>query len=221
MDTVRVEAFNSQLRGKKIWLLGDESMIPNRLHVLEQELLGRGRKVLVITENRKLSTKWIQRVEWDAIFRIKDQNDLRLMLTYVINVVRPIRLVWFGEEPHANLLQKISGVDCTLIGYGPQQPRGEWDVIFYPSTIDADRVEETLLTRMGSARLSALNLRSVMPELRAARAGLIWSVIGEADRSGAIYWYDIAEGEAPQEPLWGNELAMTLRDLADRIPSAK
>jgi hypothetical protein len=221
MDTVRVEAFNAQLRGKKIWIVGDEAMIPNRLHVVEQELLGRGRKVLVLTDNRKLSAKWMQRIEWDGVFRIRDSNDLRLLLTYVMNIVKPIRLVWLGDEAPSIILQKMSMIDCTMIGHGLQQPRGDWDVIFYPSAIESNRVEESLLTRMGSAKLATLNLRSVMPELRAARAGLVWSNIGESERAGGIYWYDIAEGDAPQEPVSGLELATSLRELADRIACAK
>jgi hypothetical protein len=74
---------------------------------------------------------------------------------------------------------------------------------------------------MGSAKLSHFNLQSVIPELRAAKAGLVWSSIGESERSGHLYWYDIAEGEPPAEPFDMVEAANFLRDLADRIASAK
>lgn len=138
-----------------------------------------------------------------------------------MNIARPSRVVWLGEEPQSAILQRLAAIDCTMISYGNLQPRGDWDAIFYPSSMDSQRVEETLLTRMGSAKLGALNLKSVMPELRSARAGLVWSNIGESDKTGAVYWYDISEGEAPPDPLTGSELALTLRDLADRISSAK
>ena len=194
MDTVRVEGFSSSLRGRKLWIQGDEALLPNRLHVLEQELLGRGRSLLLIADGRKIP-RWASKIEWDSIYRLKDTQDLRLALTYVGNASRPLRVVWLGEEPSHQVLQRLSIQDVTLIGFGQGAPKGEWDAIFFPSFYDAN--------------------------LKAVRAGLIWSSIEESEKSGAVYWYDIAEGEGAKAAFNPAEAAETLRELADRICAAK
>lgn len=221
MDTIRVEGFGSSLKGQKIWIVGDESLLPNRLHVLEQELLGRGRRVLLISDGRKLIPKWATKIDWDAVFKMKDALDLRLALTYVTNATKPLRIVWIGEEPTPALLAKIHTPDSTFVGYGNSKPQHPWDAIFFSGNLDKGKIEDALMTRMGSAKLSHFNLQSVLPELRAAKAGLVWNSMGESERSGHLYWYDIAEGEAPHDKLDMTEAANFLRDLADRIASAK
>lgn len=221
METVRVEGFGSSLRGEKLWMVGSESLLPNRLHVLDQELLGRGRKVLVLADGRKHTPRWATKVEWDAIFHIRDGVDLRLAITYVANGVKPMRVVWCGDEPSQAILKAMVVPEVTFLGHGATRPKGEWNAIFFSGDQEANRIEETLLSRMGSAKLAQLNLKSVVSELRAAKAGLVWSLIGEPDKVGAVYWYDISEGEPPSEPLNPTETAEFLRDLADRISSAK
>ena len=221
MDTVRVEGFGSSLKGQKIWVVGDEHLLPNRLHVLEQELLGRGRRVLLIADGRKHIPKWALSIEWDAVFRLRDALDLRLALTYVANATKPLRIVWLGDEPTPTVLSKLSIHDSTFLGYGNNRPQYHWDCIFFSGGLDKGKIEDALMTKMGSAKLSHFNLQSVLPELRAAKAGLVWSSLGESERSGHLYWYDIAEGEPPTETFDMTEAASFLRELADRIASAK
>ena len=217
METVRVEGFGNSLRGHKMWIVGDENLVANRLHVLEQELIGRGRRVLIIADGRKHIPRWAHPLEWDAVFRVKDGNDLRLALTYVANAAKPIRIVWLGEEPTTAILSRLISSDVTFIGFGTAQPRGDWDAIFFPGGMESSRIEDTLMPRMGGLRLSQLNLKSVIPELRAVKAGLVWSSIEEPEKAGAIYWYDIGEGEAPPEAFNVTEAAHFLREIAERI----
>lgn len=221
METVRLEGFGTTLRGEKIWLIGSDSLIPNRLHVLEQELLGRGRKVLILADGRKHFPRWATKVEWDAVFHIRDGVDLRLAITYIANGIKPMRVVWCGDEPSAAILKTIMVPEVTFIGHGSHVPKGDWNAIFFSGEMEASRIEEALISRMGSSKLAHLNLKSVIPELRAAKAGLVWSSIGEPDRAGAVYWYDISEGEPPHEPFNAVEAADFLREIADRICSAK
>jgi hypothetical protein len=221
METVRVEGFGNALRGEKLWLVGSENLIPNRLHVLDQELLGRGRKVLIIADGRKHIPRWATKVEWDATFHVRDGVDLRLAITYITNGVKPMRVVWCGEEPSAAILKAMVVSEVSFLGHGSSHPKGEWNAIFFSGDMEASRIEEALISRIGSAKLSHLNLKSVIPELRAAKAGLVWSGIGEPDRTGAVYWYDITEGEPPSEAFNPVESAEFLRELADKISSAK
>lgn len=221
METVRVEGFGANLRGRKVWIIGDEHLVPNRLHVLEQELMGRGRKVLVLADGRKHIPRWANTMEWDAIFKVKDALDLRLALTYILNAAKPLRIVWLGEEPAQVLMSKLHQADISFIGYGNSHPQQVWDCIFFSGMVDASKVNEALIGKMGSAKLSHFNLPNVIPELRAAKAGLVWSSIEESEKSGHIYWYDIAEGEPPTEAFDMTEAATFLRELADRISAAK
>lgn len=221
MDTVRVEGFGSSLKGQKIWIVGDEHLLPNRLHVLEQELLGRGKRLLVIADGRKHIPRWAMTIEWDAILKVRDALDLRLALTYIANASKPVRIVWLGDEPTQAILSKLHVPDSTFIGYGNNKPQQSWDCIFFSGLLEKIKIEDALMTRMGSAKLSHFNLQSVIPELRVAKAGLVWSSIGESERSGHLYWYDIAEGEPPSELFDMTEAASFLRELADRICAAK
>lgn len=221
MDTVRVEGFGSSLKGQKVWIVGDEHLVPNRLHVLEMELLGRGRRILLLADGRKVIPRWASKIEWDAVFKIRDALDLRLALTYVANAAKPLRIVWIGEEPTQVVLSKLHVQDSTFLGYGNNKPQQPWDCIFFSGGQDKTKIEDALMARMGSAKLSHFNLQSVLPELRAAKAGLVWSSLGEPERSGHLYWYDIAEGDPPSEPFDMTEAAGFLRELADKICSAK
>lgn len=221
MDTVRVEGFGSSLKGKKIWVIGDEHLLPNRLHVLELELLGRGRRVLVIADGRKHIPRWALQIEWDAVLKVRDALDLRLALTYVANAAKPVRIVWLGDEPTQAIMSKLHVQDSTFLGYGNGKPQQQWDCIFFSGGLDKPKIEDALMTRMGSAKLAHFNLTSVLPELRAAKAGLVWSSIGESDRAGHLYWYDVAEGEPPSESFDTTEAANFLRELAEKICSAK
>jgi hypothetical protein len=221
METVRLEGFGNTLRGEKIWVVGSENLLPNRLHVVEQELLGRGRKVLILADTRKYIPRWAHKFEWDAIFHLRDGTDLRLAITYVTNAAKPMRVVWCGEEPSAAVLRLLCVNEVTFLGYGVNHPKGDWNAIFFAGEMEASRIEEALISRMGSARLSQMNLKSVVTELRAARAGLVWTSIGEPEKAGALYWYDISEGEPPAEQFDMTEAANFLRDLADHIAAAK
>ena len=221
MDTVRVEGFGSSLKGQKLWIVGDEHLLPNRLHVLELELMGRGRRVLILADGRKCVPRWAITIEWDAIFKVRDALDLRLALTYVANASKPLRIVWIGDEPTPMVMSKLHIHDSTFLGYGNNKPQQHWDCIFFSGGLEKHKIEDALMQRMGSAKLSHFNLQSVLPELRAARAGLVWSSIEESEKAGSLYWYDVAEGGPPSEPFDATEAASFLRGIADRICSAK
>lgn len=218
-QTIRIESFGTNLRGKHIWTVGDIKLVANRLRVLEQELLGRGKSVLIINSTKiHPIPSFAAKMPWDAFFQIRDQGDLRLALTYVANAAKPLRVVWIGQEPSGEVYKRlIASTDTTVIGYGPEKPREIWDAIFFSGDQDAYKVEETLLSRMGSTKLAACNLKSVIPELKAACAGLVWSCIGESEKSGSVFWYDINDGEVAQENFDFHEAADFLRDLAERI----
>lgn len=221
-EVIHLEGFESSIRGKKVWVIGDESLALRRLNLSVSENLGRGRTVCILDSHRTLP-KSFQKFAWDALFKVKDQQDLRLALTYITNATKPIHVVWIGEEVSGQVLQKLLDPAITVIALGSRThvPIQPWNAIFFPSDMNSQQVEEMLISRVGPSGLKAMNLRSILPELRTAKASLVWSNIDETERSGSLYWFDTMDGQPPEE-LWNPiETAVFLRDLADRIASAK
>ena len=221
-EVIHLEGFESSIRGKKVWVIGDESLALRRLNLSVSENLGRGRTVCVLDSHRTLP-KSFQKFAWDALFKLKDQQDLRLALTYITNATKPIHVVWVGEEMSAQVLQKLLDPAITVIALGSRThvPIQPWNAIFFPSDMNSQQVEEMLISRVGPSGLKTMNLRSILPELRTAKASLVWSNIDETERSGSLYWFDTMDGQPPEE-LWNPmETAGFLHDLAERIASPK
>jgi len=221
-EVIHLEGFESSVRGKKVWIVGDESLALRRLNLSVSENLGRGRTVCVLDSHRTLP-KSFQKFAWDAVFKLKDQQDLRLALTYITNATKPIHVVWVGEEISAQVLQKLLDPAISVIALGSRThvPIQPWNAIFFPSDMNSQQVEEMLISRVGPSGLKTMNLRSILPELRTAKASLVWSNIDETERSGSLYWFDTMDGQPPEE-LWNPmETAGFLHDLAERIASAK
>lgn len=218
---VRLEGFASSLKGQRLWVCGPPSTIGkqilNRLTVLEEELLGRGRKVLLIQNQRDLPMRWSQKTQWDATFRIRETQDLRLSVTYIQNAAKPIRVVWIGDEPPSTLLAAVNTSDITFIVGSTTVPRGVWSAIFWHTTTDQPLIEEGLGPRMSGPTVQKLNLPSVLRELKASNVGLVWSSIGEKEKGGSVYWYDAEEEMVTNEPMEPREMSGLLREIADSI----
>jgi len=221
-EVIHLEGFESSIRGKKVWIVGDESLALRRLNLSVTENLGRGRTVCIIDSHHALP-KSFQKFSWDAIFKLKDQQDLRLALTYITNATKPIHVVWVGDEISQQIFQKLNDTSTTVIGVGSRShvPLQQWNVIFFPHDMISQQIEEMLLSRVGQNKLRSMNLRSILPELKTAKASLVWSTIDETERAGSLYWFDTMDGQPPEE-LWNPmETSTFLHDLADRIASAK
>lgn len=200
MAEVRLEGFSAPLKGQKIWICGTRdtlgAQILNRLASLEEELLNRGRKVLIIQNQRDISLRWSQQIQWDASFRIKDAQDLRLAATYIQNAAKPVRVVWIGDEPPLALMNTMASTEITFLVASTQNPRASWNAIFYHPMLSQSFIEEGLTPRMGSSQVQKLNIHSVLRELQASDVGLVWSSIGESDKSGGVYWNDLEEASS-------------------------
>jgi hypothetical protein len=150
---------------------------------------------------------------WDAMFLIRDVQDLKLALTFIQHMTKPGRVVWTGGDPAANVLALLAKVDAlSLICVGERAPVAtDWQAIFWSPGATVEDVEPSVLSRMGSQG----RLRSILSELRASNVGLVWSSIGDGVR-GSLYWYDPSEGIAAA-PIDPEETAEILRSLADSM----
>ena len=223
-DTIRLEGFAAPLKGQRLWVCGPAEtlgkQIQNCLAILEEELINRGRKVLVIQNAKDFPMMWSNKIQWDATFRIKETQDLRLALTYIQNAVKPVRVVWVGEEPPAAVLTAINSPEITFIGAGTMTPRLPWTAVFWHTTCEQAKIEEGLAPRLGSQGLSALNLSSVLRELKATQVGLVWSSIGESDKTGSVYWYDSEEANQ-QTNMTPADMSALLHEIGDWMIHAR
>lgn len=224
-DTVvRLEGFAAPLKGQRIWVCGPNAklgqQIQTRLSILEEELLGRGRKVLIMQNTRDIPMGWSNKIQWDATFRIKETQDLRLALTYVQNAAKPVRVVWIGDEPPLALLTNLTSQEITLIAGSTTVPRLQWSAIFWHPSSEQSKIEEGLGPRVGIVALQQMNLPSVLRELKASQVGLVWSSIGESDKKGSVYWYD-AEEPHQKTMMEPTEMAVLLHEIGDWLTLAR
>ena len=122
-DDIRLEGFAEHLRGKKIYCVAAtetavQQLVRSCVSSLDTEVAHRGRKALFVQEG-STATSWLLRMKWDATFIIRDNQDIRLALTYVMNAAKPTRVVWAGGEPPAAVFQYLSKQEAiSLIGFG-------------------------------------------------------------------------------------------------------
>ena len=224
-DTViRLEGFAANLKGQRLWVCGPAAtlgkQIQGRLVVLEEELLNRGRKVLIVQNARDIPMNWSNKIQWDATFRIRETQDLRLALTYIQNAAKPMRVVWIGDEPPLVLMTALTHPEITLLAASTQTPRLQWSAIFWHTTCEQSKIEEGLGPRIGLAALQTMNLSSILRELKASQVGLVWSSIGETDKKGTAYWYD-AEETLPVAPMQPVEMSALLHEIGDWLIHAR
>jgi hypothetical protein len=220
-DSIQIEGFESSIKSKKVWFVGDESLLLRRLNLFHTEMLGRGKFVCVQADSHMQIPKAYFKFGWDAFFRLKDSQDLRLALTYITNATKPLTVVWIGEEMPPVVFSKVADATVFALGSRTYIPKEPWDALFFPPDLLPHSVEEMLATRLGSGKVKQANIRSVLAELRTAKASLVWSKIDDVDKHGYLYWIDTNEGQAPEEPWNPTETAQFLRELSDRIASAK
>lgn len=217
-DIVRLEGFSTPLKGHTLWLCGSpttlEQLVTNRLAVLEEELLGRGRTILMLHNTSAIPLRWTQKIKWDAVFRIRDSHDLRLAVSYTQTTAKPVRVVWIGDEPPMAVATAFANSDVTFIVGSITYPRGSWGAIFWHPSAEQKQIEDALAPRIGLPAVQKLNLGSILRELRASNVGLVWSSIEESDKHGTCYWYD-AEETGTVSTFEPADAAEVLREVAE------
>lgn len=196
-ETLNLEGFAEALKNHRIFCVGTKhlaALLRSRIGLVDTEVAHRGRKILCVQEG-SADSGWLLRMKWDAVFCVRETQDLRLALTYMTNCVKPARVVW-GGEPSATVFQALAACqNLTLIGFGPVAPRQqEWDTVFWTHDSLYDEIEPCLLQRLGALNTGKYNLRSVLKEIKASEVGLVWSNIGDTDKRGSLYWFDPSEG---------------------------
>lgn len=192
-------------------------LVRSYIATIDTEVAHRGRKALFIQEGCTASA-WLLRMKWDAVFLLRENQDLRLALTYVVNAVRPIRIVWAGGEPSSAVFQHLGRHDgISLLGFGAAVPHSmEWDAIFWKGA-ETEQIESALHQRLGIQMTDKYHLKTVLKELKSSELALVWSSIGESDKKGSLYWFDPSEGSSQSAVYTHEEAADILRTIADSL----
>jgi len=192
---LRIEGFETPLRNNKTLIIGSPSNWIKNISSLESSCLYKGRSILVIQENGKPFNLGglLARKRWDVIFRIKEQFEIQMLATYVVNAPKPLRILWVssvGCEIPKTLWSKWASSDVTLIGGQEGTQIGcEWDTILFPLLCPQDFIEKTLRSRASGAVGLLEKIKDHISEVYREGAGLAWTII-EEPASGCIYWHD-------------------------------
>ena len=218
---IRLEGFAEHLKNKRVYCVSTDASLPllvrSYIATLDTEVAHRGRKALFLQEGCA-AMPWLLRMKWDAVFLLRESQDLRLALTYVVNAVRPIRIVWEGGEPSSTVFQHLGKHEgISLFGFGARVPHSmEWDAIFWKG-VEAEQIESALHSRLGIHLTEQYHLKTVLKELKSSELALVWSSIGESDKRGSLYWFDPAEGSSQSAAYSYEDAADILRTIADSL----
>jgi hypothetical protein len=219
-DTVHLEGFDAEIRGRRTLMVGEPDMWLARLNALESEALYKGRSVLVIHESIKGTGReypLLYRRRWDAVFRVRESFDAQMVLTYVKNATKPIRIMWVFppnaslDIPRAMWQQWVKN-DITLLGATESGVIGgvEWETIFFPLKCEYSKVERILNSRASGISTMLSKLRDHISDLAASGAALAWTNIDEKESKGGLYWYDPSEGSKSAEDSFSRKEASEL-----------
>jgi len=205
-DTLRMEGFDAQLRGRRFLVVGDERAWLRRFNLIESQSLYKGRSILVIQEaagkpsNVSLLSS-VGRRRWDVIFRVRESFEAQMIATYVQNAPKPVRILWLCansmcEIPRA-LWQRWAKTDVTLVGaLSPDaiSVACEWEAILFPHRCPQETIEKVLSARGSGLSALVSQFKEHSEEIASSGAALVWSNI-DVGPKGEIYWYDPTEGQ--------------------------
>jgi hypothetical protein len=230
-ETLRLEQFDTNIRGHRTLVVGPPESWLARLAVLESEALYKGKTVLVIQETQKgTGREWpsLMRRRWDVVFRVKESFDAQMLATYVQNAGKPCRVVWVF--PHGNhgmcelpraLWQRWANTDVTLLGCTESGVIGgvEWQTILFPLRCEAEVAERILASRGTGISQLVTNIKEHLADIAFSGAAVAWTNINEPDTKGSLYWYDPSEGVGVGETYTKQEAVAVLDSLKKWLES--
>jgi len=221
---MRLEAFDTALRGHRLLVVGGVDTWLSRISALESESLYKGRSILVIQEGRESPNPLLFKKRWDVIFRIRDPFEVQMLATYVANAPKPVRILWtpldsaVGCEIPRGLWQKWNKQDITLIGASENGILGcEWECIIFPFNYPQEDIERVLLSRGPAVSAMAVRFRDYMAEITKSEAALAWTSINEGDVKGSLYWYDPSDVKTNTSLYTKKEASILLDSLSKWI----
>jgi hypothetical protein len=211
-STIQLEAYSAQLKKQKIYCVGEASNLDSMYHSLfniySEENLRRHRTVVIFTDVfLKHQPKFLKNTYIDAIFRIRDNNDLRLAYTFIQHTAKPLIVLWYGND----IPVQIFSSDLTLIT-GGLYPKYEYSSLFFSPKVSSDEANMILHNKMKD-----VDIKGILSELKASEVSLVWHSSEMSDKRGSLYWFDFTSVKSTIPIINYHQAVEYLRNLADAL----
>ena len=195
METVQIDAFNTNLHGCRILCQGpflNEKYAPIMDSI--QKLRDPFKKKILLTNTAFSLSKYLP-LQYDAVFQVKDSQDWTLILTYITQAPKPLLVVAEDVAIPEGLWQKLNrSTTFVNINSSYQLNIRPYDAIFFAPieevTTSYTEYVFKILQSLYKVNYSQKEHKEVLQELRVAGAGIVWTRHEEDTKGGAIYWYD-------------------------------
>ena len=214
METIHLEAYPAMLRKQKIYCVGTVDVYDKMFYGLfsqySEEMLRRHKVVVVFCDQyTKHQPKFLKNMFIDAIFRIRDNQDLRLAYTYIQHTSKPLIILWYGNEVPNQILQ--SKDDITLIS-GGLMPKDHYSSIFWHTKVAYEEIKDFISLKLH------VDVKTILNETKASDVSLVWSSIGDPDKKGSLFWFDF-NSVKNSNVINYTQACEYLRNLADALES--
>lgn len=212
-ESLHLEAYDWTFTKSRIFVMG---AIEDSLHIfqrIQQNLLFRGRRVLVLTgqqevlQNSNRIKLFLQ--SWDMVIQIRNQMDYSLLASYIQHVPKPVTILWIGSEIPSVLLQKYEK-EFYWICWQNNLPMfvDYFTSIFISPTVPAFKYKEWFLSQGIS---NSNGILANLEDLREKQAGLVYFV-----KEKICKWYDAVDLEG-KDDLSLKDIREALRWCVDQL----
>ena len=211
-STIQLEAYSAQIKKQKIYCVGEATHLDSMYHSLfsiySEENLRRHRTIVIFTDLfLKHQPKYLKNTYIDAVFRIRDNNDLRLAYTFIQHTAKPLIVLWYGND----IPKQVFNSDITLIT-GGLHPNNEYTSLFFSSKVSADEANTLLYNKMKD-----VDIKGILNELKASEVSLVWHSSEMSDKRGSLYWFDFTSVKSTIPIINYHHAVDYLRNLADAL----
>lgn len=220
METIKLDAFNTNLHGCRILCQGPFSKHYPPIMDSIQKLREPFKKKILLTNTPFGISKYLP-MAYDTVFHMKDTADWTLLLTYLTYAPKPLLVVSedmvIPDGMWPKVTRQITWINVTSNTVLSIRP---YDAIFFAPMEDisntyADSMYK-ILQSVYRASYSQKEHREILQELRVAQAGLIWTRIDEESQGGSVCWYDPVPIQATDR-LTSTQMAEILTVLAGQM----
>ena len=144
-DTIHMEGYPHPLRKQKIYVIGETSVLDTYFQSIFQtysdELLHRHKVVVIFSDAYiKHQPRWCKEIFSDAVFRVRDNQDLRLAATYIQHTSKPLCVIWYSSDIPSVMVQNLlqSKDDITFITGGTNIVKQDYTSVFWNTKTSYD-----------------------------------------------------------------------------------
>jgi len=214
METIKLDAFNSNLHGSRILCQGPfpKQRLPPIMESVQNIREPFKKKILLSHTAFGIST--YLSLQYDTVFHMKDAADWTLLLTYATYAPKPILIVSENTVIPDGLWPKLPQ-HTTVVHFTNDKVRNArpYDAVFFAPMEELSNsyteYAHKILQSLYSASYSIKEHREIIQELRVASAGLSWT------KEEGLCWYDPMASHI--DKLTGSQMAEILQVVAEQL----